>query len=194
MPRALRNRAIQAAQDRSSALRSCLTSAASLMRILARLVVPIAAGIMLRAQHPMQNLAGSRPRHLLLADERDRSRPLVTGDAILAPFEDFVRRWRLTIPGNDHGMHALAPLCVADADDRHILHLRMAAQQRFDLGGIYVLTTGDDHVALAVDQINVALFVAAGHVADRTVAAAKGLLGLLRQFPVAVERIGIARI
>src|SRR5215510_11391612 len=106
MPRALRNRAIQAAQDRSSALRSCLTSAAPLMRILARLVVPIAAGIMLREQHPMQNLASSRPRHLLLADERDRSRPLVTGDAFFAPFEDFVRHLHPTTPRHDQRLYA----------------------------------------------------------------------------------------
>ena len=80
----------------------------------------------------------------------------------------------------------------ASADHRHVLHLLVRAEQRLDLGRIDVLAAGNDHVALAVDQIDVAVLVAAGHVADRAVFAAERLPGLVRQLPVAVERVGVA--
>ena len=46
------------------------------------------------AQHAMQDLAGRGARHLLLADEGDRARPLVAGDAVLAPVEELALRRR----------------------------------------------------------------------------------------------------
>ena len=52
----------------------------------------------------------------------------------------------------------------------------MRAEHGLDLGRIDVLAAGDDHVALAVDEVDVAVLVAAGHVADRAVVAAERLL------------------
>jgi hypothetical protein len=66
------------------------------------------------------------------------------------------------------------------------------AQHRLDLGRVDVLAAGDDHVALAVDEVDVAVRVAPGHVADRAVVAAEGLARLLGQLPVAVEGVGVA--
>src|SRR5262245_34544144 len=42
----------------------------------------------LRAQCPVQDLARGGARHLVVADERDRPRTLVAGDAIAAPIDD----------------------------------------------------------------------------------------------------------
>ena len=95
---------------------------------------------------------------------------------------------------HDDGVNALAPFCVRQADHRDVLDQRMRADQCFDFGGIDVLAAGDDHVALAVGEMDVAVLVAAGHVADRAVVAAEGLLGLLRQAPVAVEGVCVAGI
>jgi hypothetical protein len=57
---------------------------------------------------------------------------------------------------------------------------------------IDVLAAGDDHVALAVDEIIEAVRIAAGEVADRTIGAAERLGGLVRQRPAAVESMGVA--
>ena len=89
-------------------------------------------------------------------------------------------------------MHALAPLLVRQADHRHVLDRRMGTQHGLDLGGVDVLAAGDDHVALAVDEVDVALGIAAGHVAHRAVVAAEGRFRLVRELPVAVEGVGVA--
>src|ERR1700675_782202 len=75
-PRRLRKRAIQAAHAVSSALRSMgwLMKYSSLARF--RI-----AGL----QHPVQYLAGRRPRHVVVADKRDRARPLVARDTLATP-------------------------------------------------------------------------------------------------------------
>ena len=65
--------------------------------------------------------------------------------------------------------------CVRQADHGHVLDRRMRAEHGLDLGRVDVLAAGDDHVALAVDEVDVAVGVAAGHVADRAVVAAEGL-------------------
>jgi hypothetical protein len=41
------------------------------------------------SQNAMQDLSRRRSWHILITDEGDRSRPLVAGKSILAPFEDF---------------------------------------------------------------------------------------------------------
>ena len=78
--------------------------------------------------------------------------------------------------------------------ERDILDGRMGLKRRLDFGRIDVLAAADDHVALAIDEVVVAVLVAPRHVADRAVRAAKGLGGLLGQLPVAAERIGRARV
>src|SRR5262245_10089414 len=70
----------------------------------------------------------------------------------------------------------------------------MRAEQAFNLGRIDVLSAGYDHVALAVDQINVALLVTAREIADRAVVAAECFACFLRQLPIAIKRVRIAGI
>ena len=135
----------------------------------------------------MQDLSGRGPRHVLFGNERYRAWPLVAGDAVFAPFHDFFGGRRFTVPRNDDGVNAFAPLFVRNADDRDVLHLGMAADQRFHFGGIDVLAARNDHVALAVDQENVAVLVATGEIADRAVVAAERVAGFVGQLPVAVE-------
>ena len=95
---------------------------------------------------------------------------------------------------HDDRVNALAPFFIRQADHGDVLDQGMRADQGFDFGGIDVLAAGDDHVALAVGEMDVAVLVAAGHVADRAIVAAESFLGLLRQAPVAVERVGVAGI
>src|SRR6185503_8572043 len=64
----------------------------------------------------------------------------------------------------------------------------------FHLGGINILAAGDDHVALAVDEMNVAVLVAAGEITDRAIVATESVPSFFGQLPVAVKRIGVARV
>src|SRR5260370_10336314 len=91
-------------------------------------------------------------------------------------------------------MNRLPPLLVRDANCGHILDLGMSAKNPLHFGWIDILPTADDHVALAVGEIIVAVLVATGHVADRAIRASKRLSGLLRQLPVALKRVRRARI
>ena len=93
---------------------------------------------------------------------------------------------------HDDGVNALAPFFVRQADHRDVLDEGCAPTEGFDFGRIDVLAAGDDHVALAVGEVDVAVFVAAGHVTDGAIVAAEGFLGFLRQAPVAVEGVRIA--
>src|SRR4029079_11382108 len=95
-------------------------------------------------------------------NERYRPRPLVAGDTVLAPFHDFFGGGCFTVARNDDGVNAFAPFFICDTDAGDILDLWMAADQRLHFGRINILAAGDDHVALAVDEMNVALLVAAG--------------------------------
>src|SRR5262249_31127021 len=188
MPRFSRKRAIHAAQLSGAAARS--TGAAAVLMIFSLSALPAQPA----AQRPMQDLAGRGARHLVLADERDRARPLVAGDAVAAPRDDLVLARGAALVQHQDRMHPLAPLGVRQAYHGHLLHLVVRAEQVLDLGRIDVFAARDDHVALAVDQEIVAVGVAAGHVADRAVAFAERFGGLLRHLPVAVERVRRVRI
>ena len=95
---------------------------------------------------------------------------------------------------DDHRVHGFAPLLVRNPHHRDILDARVAPQTVLDLARVDVLTAADDHVALAVDEVDVAVLVAACHVADTTVAVvADRLPGLDRIVEVAIEGIRRAR-
>src|SRR5262245_61207840 len=148
---------------------------------------------MLRAQHTVENLSGRSSRHVFFADERYRFRTFVTGDPVLTPIQNLFRSGRLAIAGHDNGVHAFAPFCVRYSDHSNILHLWMSADQGFDLGWIYVLAAGNDHIVLAVDEKNVPLLVAAGEVPHAAIISTKSLLCLVRHLPIAVKGVGVAR-
>jgi len=71
-------------------------------------------------------------------------------------------------------VHRTAPLCVGPADHGHVLDLGTRTKEVLDGGGIDVLTTGIDHVGLAVDEVVEAVLVATGHVSHREIALAEG--------------------
>src|SRR5262245_5655347 len=86
MPRALRKRAIQAAQASGSALTSWVAALGSFMTASLRRYAPSAsASLLLQAQQAMLNLAGGGAGHLVIADEAHRARPLVSGDTAATP-------------------------------------------------------------------------------------------------------------
>src|SRR5271166_6018678 len=91
-------------------------------------------------------------------------------------------------------MNRLSPLLVRDANYSHILDLGMSAKNPLHFGWIDIFPTADDHIALAVGEIIVAVLVATGHVADSAIRAPKRLGGLLWQFPIALKRVWRARI
>src|SRR5512143_70092 len=119
----------------------------------------------------MQDLSGCGSRHLLFQYERYRSRTFVAGDTILAPVQNFILRWRCVIPRNDDSVNAHAPFLVRDTDNGDVLDLRVTGNEGLHFRRIDVLSPGNDHVALAINQKNVAVPVAAGEVADRAVVA-----------------------
>ena len=65
----------------------------------------------------------------------------------------------------------------------------IGAEDLLDLGRVDVLAAADDHVALAVDEVVVAVSIAARDVADGAVVAAEGFRRLLGQLPVALKRV-----
>src|SRR5271165_683043 len=91
-------------------------------------------------------------------------------------------------------MNRLSPLLVRDSNYSQILDLGMSAKNLLHLGWIDVLPAADDHIALAVGEIIVAILVATGHVANSTIRAAKRLSGLLWQLPIALKPVWRARI
>src|SRR5262245_26052065 len=91
-------------------------------------------------------------------------------------------------------MHALSPFPIGNADHRNVLHVLMRPEQRLYLRRIDILAAGYDHVALAIDEMDVAIGVASGELANRAIFAPERLPGLVRQLPITIEGIRIARI
>src|SRR5262245_37132890 len=147
---------------------------------------------MLHTQHTVENLSGRSSRHVFFADERYRLRAFVTGDPVLAPVQNLFGSGRLAIARHDNGVHTFPPFWIRYADHSNILHLWMSTDQGFDLGWIYVLAAGNDHIVLAIDEKNVALLVAAGEVAYAAIISTESLLRLVRHLPIAVKGVGVA--
>ena len=82
---------------------------------------------------------------------------------------------------------------IGHAEHGHVLDGGIAVEIFLDLPRVDVFAAADDHVALAVDQPDVAVGIAARHVTHRAPRAVKRLGGFLRVLPVAVEHIRGAR-
>src|SRR5262244_885900 len=75
-------------------------------------------------------------------------------------------------------------------DDRDVLDAGIAAEDVLDLARVNVLAAADDHVALAVDQVDETMLVAARHVADAAIAiAAQRLRRFNWVVEITVERV-----
>src|SRR5262249_12921229 len=122
------------------------------------------------AQHAVLDLPGGGARHFDLRDERDRARALVAGHLVATPVENVLLGRVCALVQPDAGVHGLAPFLVGNADHRDVLHARVAAENVLDLARVDILSAADDHVALAVDEMNEALLVAPRQVADAAIA------------------------
>ena len=86
-----------------------------------------------------------------------------------------------------------APALIGHADDGDLAHLRQFVDDPLDFGGGDILAAGNDHVLLAVGQIEKAVLVEIADVAATKPVAeecGRGLLGIL---PVAVRDLRAAQ-
>ena len=95
-------------------------------------------------------------------------------------------------PADDDGLDRLAPLLVRDADDRGGRHPGMRGEHVLDLAREDVEPTRDDHVLLAVDDVEEPLVVAPRDVSGVQPAVREQLGRLLGLLPVAGRRQGPA--
>ena len=94
---------------------------------------------------------------------------------------------------HDDGDGALAPALVGNADDGGVLHLRQLVDDALHLRGGDVLAAGDDHVLLAVGEIEEAVLVHVADVAAAQPIAEEGGARLLGVAPVAARDLGTAQ-
>jgi hypothetical protein len=146
------------------------------------------------AQHPMQDLASGRSRHLLVVDKSHRLRTLVSCDTATAPIKQFGRIGaRIVVQDNDRH-DGFAPLFVRHPDHRNIANAGVRTQNGLDFGRVNILATADDHIAFAIYQKNITVRVAPGQIPHGAPIAAKCLSGLFRVLPVAIKDIRSSRI
>src|SRR5262249_11490036 len=127
-----------------------------------------------------------------LLEDADLPRPLVVGKRFRAEARKLLEEvfGRSGPAGlrfqHDCGDDALAPDAVGSAEDRHVADLRVAAQHVLDLPGRDLEAAALDEVhGLAAGDRDVALGVAAGHVAGREPVPTERRRGLFRPPPVA---------
>ena len=87
------------------------------------------------------------------------------GDAFVAPRHQRICFDALALANGHDRTGYLAPLLVLDRDHRDVADARIFANERFDVRRIHVEPAGDDHVLLAVDDVEVAVVVEPAHVA-----------------------------
>src|SRR5207244_11606128 len=138
----------------------------------------------------LDELAGGVAREVGV--EGDLPRRLVVGEVAAAEFHHLGRRHRRTGAGLHGRVHALTPLGVGDAEHGGVLDGGVPVQHVLDLGRLDVDAARDDHVALAIADVDEALVVHPRHVADAQPFAAGGLLGGGRVLVVPVEDAVVA--
>jgi hypothetical protein len=142
----------------------------------------------------MQKFSSGSPRHFVFNNERDRFWSFVSGHPVFAPIEDFELRCALILMYDDYRMNRLSPFLVRNANCSHVLDLGMSAKNLLHFRWIDILPAADDHIALAVGEIVVAVLVVTGQIANGAIRSSERLSGLLRRFPVAFKRVWRARI
>src|SRR5690606_6220833 len=153
------------ATERSGYLpkRTMLAARMNAFSMFAPLDAPVDAGPVALADLAAQDLsvgALGQLVHLL-----DRARPLVGAHAPATPGEEaFLIEG--AVRARDHQrVHLLAPLLAGDADDDGLLHVRMRVQGFLHFPGIDVAAAGDDHLLLAVGDVEEAVLVEPADVA-----------------------------
>src|SRR5690606_8444833 len=102
-------------------------------------------------------------------------------------FEGELRSARLEL---DERLCRLAAVRVLHADDAHLRDAGMLVDRLLDGARVYVEPARDDHVLLAVDEIEVAVLVHGADVAGEKIAVDKRSGCLFRRVPVALGDIG----
>src|SRR5262249_26876225 len=125
-------------------------------------------------------------RHRKFVDEFDIAWDLVVRDLAVAERAHFLRRQILARANPDPGAQLLAIAVVGDAEDLHVLDLRMTIEEFLDLARIEVLAAADHHVLDAADDVAIALVVDGGEVAGvHPALGIEHVAGLLRLVPIA---------
>src|SRR5258708_6544856 len=131
-----------------------------------------------RLGQPIPELPADHLAHARLGQavqEVDLLGRLVLGQPLAAEGQDLVSGG-LGVPAqDDEGDHLLAVPRVGPADNGGLGHRRVLEQHLFDIAGVYVQPAADDHVLLAVDDIEVAVAVHAADVAGVQPASANRL-------------------
>src|ERR1700728_193706 len=100
-----------------------------------------------------------------LSQEVDAFRALVVGESFPAELDQF---GLCDVASTfDKGLNLLAELSVRNTNNGNVGDCRVAEEDIFDLGWIDVGAPRDDHVGLAVCQVEIALFVDVPHISDR---------------------------
>ena len=84
-------------------------------------------------------------------------------------------------------MNTLSPVIAGNPENRNVGDVFMEFESRLDLCRVDIHPTGNDHVLLAVADVEVTVFVEVSHVADRVVFAAPVRLVLVLGLVVGVE-------
>ena len=125
----------------------------------------LASGPVLVAQHALEQLARLGARQLVA--QLVLARALVAADALVDERAQLVEVDGLARLRLHDRVHALAPFVVGDAEHRDVEDRGVLVDHRLDLGRVDVDPAGDDHVLLAVADVEVALVVEVRDVADR---------------------------
>ena len=88
--------------------------------------------------------------------------------------------------------HEFAPLRVGYSEDRCFENRRMLVDDGFDLAGIDIFSTGDDHVLHAVEDVEISVRILVADVSSSKQSVLKRKPGLLRIVPVAAHDVGAA--
>src|SRR5262249_39435186 len=119
--------------------------------------VAIASNPVRLAQLALENLAVRVLRQL--RKELHRRRLLVRREPQAAVLDDVCLRSLRRRPEDHQGLDGLAPLLVRYTDDSHLLDGWVRADDLLDLARVDVGAAGDDHVFLAVSDVQVSVLV-----------------------------------
>src|SRR6266481_3447270 len=91
---------------------------------------------------------------------------------------------------HDASHHEFTPLGIRYSEDRHFANRGMFVDDRFDLGGVNIFATCDDHVFQAVKDVEIAVGIPIADVSRTKHSVSKCESGVLRIVPVAPHDIG----
>src|SRR5262249_44028536 len=107
-----------------------------------------------------------------------------------AVVDQFVSLKSMARLADNAGCDNLAPLWIGNAEDCRFEHRRMLINDGFNLAGIDVFATRDDHVLRAIENVKIAVGVAIADVSRPKHAIPEDTPGTLGIVPVAAHDIG----